>query len=144
MNRRVVFRSNDHECPVLTRKHLFAPHEAMLLAVRELWLFCPWCNEQLADLVECGPEYTKEVHIVSLPTSKAVCRTDVVTVNCGLDLQIEEIFHNKNHQLHCNDLKLCQECVFQIPRLPGLPFAIEGRLYYHLQLKGNVLEKTSG
>lgn len=137
MHRRVVFRSHDHECKVLTRKCLFALHEVMILARRELWLFCPWCNEQLADLVECGPEYTREVHVASLPGFKAVCRGDCVDVNCGMSLRIEEIWHSdQKFYLGYKDIRLCQECVFQIPRLSKLPFSFEESKYYHVQVRG--------
>lgn len=141
MHRRVILRANDHECPVLTKKWLFAPHEAIILASRELWLFCPWCGEQVADLIECGPEYTREVHIAS--RTDAIGTGDIEKVNCGMTLDIEEIvFSDYKHYLHRNDEKLCQECVFQIPRLETPPFSMCGeRGYFHPQVKGKVLQR---
>lgn len=136
MHRRVVFRANDHQCSTFTRDYLFAPHEAMILAVRGLWLFCPWCGEQLADLVECGQEYTREVHIATIPYSKGVCHGDYITVNCGMDLRIEKLSYSDSiNYLPLYDTKLCQECVFQRQRLPRHPVG-GGRDDLRVQVRG--------
>lgn len=119
----IRFFDKEHNCQVKKEHNLFARRMGSGLTEvedksrNELWLFCPWCGEKLAEFVE-AEEKADWIHIyeTSSDSDKSIpARDEHFTLNCGQTLLIEHVLYNKTD---FEQSEICPECLLQRKLFP--------------------------
>lgn len=128
------FFNKQHDCQVKKEYNILARRmgsgltEIEAKARNELWLFCPWCGERLAEFVEAG-ETTNKIHIYETDSerSRAIpMRGEYIRINCDKDLLVGQILYNESD---VKQEEICPECLLQ-QRLfqPKFRFFLKGKI----------------
>lgn len=119
--RQVKLFIKKHNCPIKREHNLFARRvgtgltEVEHKTLTQLWLFCPWCGERLAEFTDVAEPDSGWVHIYETDSdhSKAIpAREEYFKMNCDQTILIEETLFSSDLGKIDWDL-ICPECLLQ-------------------------------